>query len=192
VLGVGVVLAVLCRSLAWAGPGRNRWSRGRRSATMGCMELVVLCGLQASGKSTFRRAYFPNHEAVSKDLMGHAKRKEASQRRLIMAALQAGRDVIVDNTNPTVEDRSAIIDIGRAHEARMVGYYFESVLADCAARNADRETSQVVPEVGLLATRSRLRVPTLDEGFDELWYVRIVDPAGLEVEPWNIETVANE
>lgn len=98
--------------------------------------------------------------------------------------------MVVDNTNPSVEERSAIIEVGRAYDARLVGYFFESILADCAARNAGRAGSEVVPDVGLFATRSRLRLPSWDEGFDELWYVRIAEGGGFDIEPWDVEATA--
>lgn len=32
-----------------------------------------------------------------------------------------------------------------------------------------------VPHVAIPATAKKLEIPTMDEGFDELWYVRIDD-----------------
>lgn len=155
------------------------------------VNLVVLCGLQASGKSTFRRAYLPDHEVVSKDMMGSSKRKEARQRRLIVEALEAGRDVVVDNTNPSVEERASILEVAPPYGARVVVYYFESNLADCFARNAERADREVVPPVGIRATRSRLVLPSPEEGFGELWYVRMAGGGAFEVTPWNLEEAAN-
>jgi predicted kinase len=153
------------------------------------VELVVLCGLQASGKSTFRRARLPGHLVVSKDLMAR-KGKDARQRRQLVAALGAGYDVVVDNTNPTKEERTAIIEIGKTVDAHIVGYYFESAMADCLRRNAERQPSDVVPEVGLRSTRARLTPPSPIEGYNELWYVRI-GSLDFEVEPWAPELGAN-
>lgn len=70
------------------------------------MELVVFVGLQASGKSTFFRERFAaTHEHVSKDLFRNNRNRDRRQRQLIEAALAAGSPVVVDNTNPTPEDR---------------------------------------------------------------------------------------
>jgi predicted kinase len=64
-------------------------------------ELVILVGLQASGKSTFFREQFAaTHEHVSKDLLRNNRTRNRRQRELIEAALWAGRPVVVDNTNP--------------------------------------------------------------------------------------------
>jgi hypothetical protein len=77
------------------------------------VELVILVGLQASGKSTFFHEQFAaTHEHVSKDLLRNNRNRNRRQRDLIEAALQAGRPVVVDNTNPAVEDRRPLVGLG--------------------------------------------------------------------------------
>jgi predicted kinase len=149
------------------------------------MELVLFIGLQGSGKSSFYRERFADsHVLVSKDLWPHARRPEARQRRLISEALAAGRSVVVDNTNPTVEGRAALIALGQEHGARIVGYAFESILEDCLARNARREGRARVPDVGLYATRKVLRWPSLAEGFDALFFARLTPEGTFDVTDW--------
>jgi predicted kinase len=149
------------------------------------MELVLFIGLQGSGKSSFYRERFADsHVLVSKDLWPNARRREARQRRLISEALAAGRSVVVDNTNPTVEERAHLIAIGKAHGARVVGYAFESRLEDCLARNAQRHGRARVPEVGIYATRKVLRWPSRAEGFDLLHFVRFTPEGTFEVTDW--------
>lgn len=149
------------------------------------MELVLFIGLQGSGKSSFYwERLADSHVLVSKDLWPNARRREARQRRLISEALAAGRSVVVDNTNPTVEARSHLIAVGKAHGARVVGYAFESRLEDCLARNAQRQGHARVPEVGIYATRKVLRWPSLAEGFDALSFVRLTPEGTFEVTDW--------
>ncbi len=149
------------------------------------MELVLFIGLQGSGKSSFYREFFAgSHLLVSKDLWPNARRREARQRRLISEALASGRSVVVDNTNPTPELRAPLVDLGKSHGARVVGYAFESRLEDCLARNAKREGRARVPEVALYATRKVLRWPSLAEGFDALHFVRLTPEGTFEVTDW--------
>jgi predicted kinase len=162
-----------------------------RCATIVCVDLVLLCGLQASGKSTFRRARFPNHVVVSKDLMPNARRKEKRQRSLITEALAAGDDVVVDNTNPTAEERASILEVGRLFGARLLGYFFESDFEQCVRRNATRTGRDLVPDVSLRSTRARLVLPSLDEGFDELSFVRLAGAGAFVVTPWPVGTAAD-
>ena len=148
------------------------------------LEVVVLIGFQGAGKSTFRAQRFAEtHVLVSKDLLRNNRRPERRQRRLIEDALAAGRSVVVDNTNPSVEERASIIEIARAAGARVVGYFFTSALEECAARNRARPDETRVPDVGLYATASRFVRPSRQEGFDDLWAVRTLPELCFEVGP---------
>ncbi|MCP3164683.1 ATP-binding protein [Myxococcus qinghaiensis] len=152
------------------------------------MELILFIGLQASGKSRFFQRHFADtHVLVSKDLWPHARRKEARQRRLIVEALGAGRSVVVDNTHPTLAQRAPLIALGHEQGAHVLGFYFESRLADCLARNAKREGRARVPEVALFATVKQLRRPSLEEGFDSLYHVSWTVDGGFIVEDWKEE-----
>ena len=103
-------------------------------------ELVLFVGLQGAGKSSFYRARFAaSHDLVSKDRFPNNRHPARRQRRLIEEALAAGRSVAVDNTNATAEDRATLIALARAFGAAVVGYYFESRVADCLERNRRRE-----------------------------------------------------
>jgi predicted kinase len=147
-------------------------------------ELVVLIGLQASGKTSFFHERFArSHLHVSKDLFPNARDRESKQQRLLREALEAGRSIVLDNTNPSRHARASAIALARSLDAKVIGFYFESRFAVCAERNSMRVGKAKVPEVALRATASRLERPTLDEGFSELWYVSIRQD-GFVVEPW--------
>ena len=140
------------------------------------LDLVILCGLQASGKSTYRAKTFDvTHVVVSKDLMPRDRRagmnKAMRQEKKIRDALGAGMSVVVDNTNPTLEDRAALIALGREYSARVLGYHLKSTWEQSLSRNALRAGRAKVPYAALASTSKRLVAPTLSEGFDELYEV---------------------
>jgi predicted kinase len=138
------------------------------------MELVIFVGLQGAGKTSFYRERFAaTHVHVSKDLFPSPRDRSARQRREIEAALGAGRSVVVDNTNPTPADRAPLVEHARMHGARVVCYWFEAAPAECLARNATRAGRARVPPAAIFATHGRLVAPTLDEGFDALYHVRV-------------------
>ena len=140
------------------------------------LKLVIFVGLQASGKSTFYRTYFAaTHALVSKDLFRHNKRPGRRQAYLVEAALAAGRSVVVDNTNPTLEDRRPLIELGRAYGASIVGYYFDAEVEACLERNQRREGRARVPDVAIYATAKRLVRPAYAEGFDRLFRVTLAE-----------------
>jgi predicted kinase len=145
-------------------------------------EVVIFVGLQASGKSSFLRERFAaTHEHVSKDLFRNNKNRNRRQAQLIEAALGAGSPVVVDNTNPTVEDRRSLILLGRELGAKIVGYYFESTVRQCVERNRRRTGKAQVPDVAIYATAKKLERPSYSEGFDELFCVRVTDDCTFEV-----------
>ena len=149
------------------------------------MELVLFIGLQGSGKSGFYRERFAGtHVLVSKDLWPNASRREARQQRWVEAALDEGRSVVVDNTHPRREDRAALIAAGRTRGARVVGYAFESDLEACLARNARREGRARVEDKALFITRRKLRWPSVVEGFEVLFHVRLAPEGGFRVREW--------
>jgi predicted kinase len=142
------------------------------------VELVVFVGLQASGKSTFFRERFAeSHQHVSKDLFPNNRNKNRRQEQLLRAALSAGRCVVVDNTNPTLEDRRALIGLGGEYGARIVGYFFDASVHECIRRNEVREGKARVPDVAIYATAKKLVTPSIKEGFDGLLRVRLNDSA---------------
>lgn len=153
------------------------------------MELIILMGLQASGKSTFYRLHFATtHAHVSKDLFRNNKRPGKRQMYLIEEALKAGQSVVVDNTNPTPEVREPLIRLAHAYGAEVIGYYFESETRSSIERNQTRSGKARVPDVAIYVTSKKLVRPTYAEGFDKLYDVRIVDDVGFEVR----ECVQNE
>jgi predicted kinase len=148
------------------------------------MELIIFIGLQASGKSTlFHQKFAATHEHISKDLMPR-KGKEQRQQQLIETALQAGKSIVVDNTNPSPIDRAGIIQQGKQYQATIIGYYFSSVVEECMQRNRQREGKALVPDVGFYSTVKKLEKPDYVEGFDRLFYVRIGDDNDFIINPW--------
>jgi predicted kinase len=99
---------------------------------------------------------------------------------LIGQALQRGESVVVDNTNPRIEDRSPMIAMGRAFGARIVGYDFEAGVPECLRRNALRQGRARVPDVAIYATARKLERPRGAEGLDAVFRVQLVE-AGFEV-----------
>lgn len=146
-------------------------------------ELIIFCGLQASGKSTYYRLRFAaTHKLLSKDRMPNARHKDARQLAKITEALAQGTSVVVDNTNPCPEVRAPLIATGHAAGARVVGYWFGADLRGSLARNLQRAGIARVPDIALYATRKRLVPPEYAEGFNAIYAVRILGAGVFAVE----------
>jgi predicted kinase len=150
------------------------------------MEVVILIGLQGSGKTTlYGQRFADTHAYISRDRLRNNRRPRRREQYLIRAALSEGRSVVVDNTHPTAADRAPIIGLAREFGARVIGYYFESDVEACLARNRQREGKACVPDIALYATIKIIERPTESEGFDTLYCVRPVENGGFEVAPWS-------
>ena len=142
------------------------------------MELVIFIGLQGCGKSAFyKERFFRTHVRINLDML----RTRHRERMIFEVCLRAGQPMVIDNTNPAPADRARYIPAARAAGFRVAGYWFESTIEECRARNEQREGKAAVPLAALRATAARLRPPSPDEGFDELWDVRIAFGGGFTV-----------
>ena len=142
--------------------------------------VVILMGLQGSGKSTFYKLHLANDFVrVNLDTL----KTRYQEKLLIEECLYLQKSFAVDNTNPTRADRERYISSAKEHGYRIVGYFMESKIKDCMQRNAQREGAARVPEKAIAATSNKLEIPSYDEGFDELYFVKN-DGTTMTIEEW--------
>ncbi len=136
------------------------------------MQAIIFIGVQATGKSTFFKERFADtHMRINLDMLKTRHREEI----LVNACLLARQSFVVDNTNPRIEDRQRYIIPAKAANFEVIGYYFSSNLSALLQRNQQRQGKERIPEAGIRAAFNKLQIPTLGEGFDKLYYVKI-DP----------------
>jgi len=132
------------------------------------MEAIIFCGIQATGKTTFfKERFFKTHMRISLDQL-NTRNKEL---RFIETCIRTFQPFVIDNTNPSLEERAKYIAIAKANKFKVIGYYFQSKVTVSLARNDQRPGKEKIPEVGIKGTFKRLCLPQLEEGFDELYYV---------------------
>ena len=157
------------------------------------MELVIMIGLQASGKTTFARSCFgETYHYVSKNLLKNNSHPARRQRQLIEEALQQGLSVVVDNTNPTIGERKELIDLGQLYNAEITGYFFAVQLKQCLERNRAREGKARVPDIAIFATLKKLARPSYVEGSTKLYNVYNKGDQTFEVSDWDAEETTSE
>ena len=136
------------------------------------MELVILIGIQASGKSTFyKERFFNTHMRISMDLLNTRNKEQ----KFLDMCFSIQQRIVIDNTNPTKHERGKYIQMAKENNYRITGYYFQSKLENSIKRNKERKGKERIPDIGIKATYSKLELPTFDEDFDELYYVEIND-----------------
>ena len=147
------------------------------------MEGVIFIGIQGSGKSTFfKERFFSTHVRISLDLLKTRFREQT----FLDACLKTEQRFVMDNTNPTRDERQKYIAAAKANRYEVIGFYFQSKVAECLRRNSERSETDRVPDVAILSTAKKLELPTRDEGFDRLFYVRMEDQRFV-VEEWQDE-----
>lgn len=146
------------------------------------LECVLLVGLQGAGKSTlYRQRFAETHALVSMDLYPSARHKSSRLLRELGHALDAGRSVVLDNTNPTMEVRAPLIAAAIARGARLVAYHVDVTVDEARARNQSRQGRARVPDVAIFATAKKLEPPRHAEGFAAIYRARL-GPTGFDVE----------
>jgi predicted kinase len=148
------------------------------------VQAVLFIGCQASGKSTFYQSRFSDsHIRINLDMLRTRHRENL----LLRACLEMKQKFVVDNTNPTRKDRRRYIESALEARFDVVGYYFESKIEHLLKRNQQRPENSRVPEIAVRGTHNKLEIPTFDEGFSALWYVRILENGEFSIEEWRHE-----
>jgi len=171
-------------------------------AVMDALELAILVGIQASGKTTYyRRHMADDHVHVSLDNWRGKDNVRAKERRAILDGLAAAADsdglvgVAVDNTNTTAATRRRYFDCASAfarrtgRPVRVVAYFFDAELGACLQRNERRPPPESVPAgepyhvppPAVVGFHNRLEPPAPEEGFQKIFRVRVAGDEGFEV-----------
>ena len=145
------------------------------------MEVTILIGIPASGKSTFYKERFvDSHVRLNLDMLKTRHREKV----LFRACLEAKQRVAIDNTNPAREDRARYIVPAKRYNFKVVGYYFHCTLEDCIRRNSKRSGSQRIPVPGIRGALRKMEIPSYSEGFDELYFVELDQEMKFRVTPF--------
>ena len=106
------------------------------------MQVIILMGIQACGKSTFYHHKFGlTHVRINLDMLKTRHRES----RLFETCLEIQQRLVIDNTNPTKLDRQRYIEPAKQHKFKVIGYYFESRVRDAIERNQKRPLAQQIP-----------------------------------------------
>ncbi|KAI0202702.1 DNA kinase/phosphatase Pnk1 [Astrocystis sublimbata] len=137
-------------------------------------DVVLFCGPPGAGKSTFFWKYLKplGYERVNQDLL-------KTRPKCLKAAaefLGDGCSVVVDNTNPDPDVRKEWVDLARKHDVPIRCVWFKIPKAVCEHNNVSRALNQslnpeartVLPPIAFNGYFSRLREPTVKEGFQDV------------------------
>ena len=81
------------------------------------LDMVIMMGLQGSGKSTFCATHYPDYTRINLDTLRTRKKEHDA----LWQALNQKENIIIDNTNPTKADRNKYIQAGREQKYKIIG-----------------------------------------------------------------------
>ncbi len=144
--------------------------------------MILFCGIQATGKTSFYAAKFlKTHIRLSLDML-HTRNKEDH---FLQTCFMLRQRFVVDNTNLTIAERSKYMLLAKQHKFKVIGYAFESVVEDAIVRNSSRVHKENIPEKGIRASFKKLQWPSVEEGFHHLYGVKIRDHNFI-IEEWRV------
>mmetsp|Transcript_31790 Transcript_31790/g.43625 ORF Transcript_31790/g.43625 Transcript_31790/m.43625 type:complete len:961 (+) Transcript_31790:2-2884(+) len=132
------------------------------------LEMVIFVGPPGSGKSTYFKQHFSDsYERVNRDTLKTMPKCMARAREL----LKAGRCVVIDNTNPSIESRKVFINIAREFSIPVRAVHIDTPFEVAQARNqsrADKGEAPLVPKIAYSSFKKSFQQPSKKEGFSEV------------------------
>jgi len=131
--------------------------------------VIIMIGPQASGKSTLSKTLFEEYTYLNNDEI----KSMPKLKRLYEASLKKKENVVVDNTNPTIEVRSYFINLAEEYGYKIYAYFFDFTKPLTMHMNQYRVQSthgerRAIPDVAIHTYYKKLEEPSLDEGYTSL------------------------
>jgi len=140
-------------------------------------EMVLFVGGPGAGKSTFWSNYLSDYVRVNNDTL---KTKEKCMK-VARAALDEGKSVVIDNTNPDADTRKRYTSIAAEKGVPIRCFFFDFAKDICMHNNKQRKTnehrqhlSKKVGDVIIHTFYKKLEKPTTAEGFSEVKTIKFV------------------
>lgn len=153
----------------------------------------ILIGLPASGKSTWRAKHIlANPEAVTVSTDDMIEEYAAANgltyseafkkvdfkslntrfKYAIKAAVEEGRDIIVDRTNMSVKSRAELLKLAEGYDAHAVVFVVTDAVLEARLKARGIATGKWIPKATIENMAKSYVAPTKEEGFVSVTYVR--------------------
>lgn len=143
------------------------------------MFIYILCGLPASGKTTFSQQLAIEHSAKLYHYDEFKKgskpqdSKQTHQRlyKQIAQDLLDGHNVVLDDLHTRLEWREPLLSALQDIPCKKILIVMTTPLEECVRRNAQRQGRARLPDFVIYHLNSRYQPPSLEEGWDDIQYV---------------------
>ena len=143
-------------------------------------EVVMMVGVQGSGKSTVAREWLakanPNYVVLSNDKLGGRDKTLAALR----TNLKSGNSCVIDNTHVDVEARRKFLEVAKELKYPVRAFIMTTTFEHAKHNNIFREiidTSKEHAKIGeplLHQYKNKYQAPSINEGFDEVVKINFV------------------
>ena len=159
-----------------------------KSATLTSItpEVIMMVGMQGSGKSTIAREWLskaePSYTILSNDALGGRDKTLAALR----TNLKAGKSCVIDNTHVDVESRKKFLEIAKEFNIPTRAFVMMTSFEHSKHNNIFREiidTSKEHAKIGeplMHQYKNKYKEPSIDEGFNEILKINFVPKFSLE------------
>lgn len=122
-------------------PRLRRISIDNEQKTPMAKQMIVMVGFPASGKSSYVQEHYKNsHVRVNLDTI----KKRDKERTILTAILSTGVNVVIDNTNLTIEHRKRYTDMAKDYGYSVTALCIDVPAAECISIDNKRHKSEKV------------------------------------------------
>ena len=149
------------------------------SITATSQEVILFIGPPASGKTTFYRKHLQpqGYVHINRDTLGSWQKCVTECEK----AIELGKSVVIDNTNPDVDSRKRYLTVAEKHNIPTRCFLFTASVAHCKHNNRFRELKNVgnpvykaVNDIAFNAYSARYSQPDVNEGFTKIVQVNFI------------------
>jgi bifunctional polynucleotide phosphatase/kinase len=131
--------------------------------------MIINVGFPGSGKSFYTKHHIKgNYNYINRD---NLKTKEKCIE-VCKKAIEDNMSIVIDNTNPSEENRKDYIDIGKQNKYKIICLNFitsrELSMHNNIYRSLSTQERSIVPKIGYNMYKSKYKKPDKKEGLDEI------------------------
>ncbi|KAK0159599.1 hypothetical protein PV327_010695 [Microctonus hyperodae] len=139
-----------------------------------CQEIIILVGGPGSGKSNVALNHLKNYVHINRDTLGSWQKCISSMKK----ALDDGKCVVIDNTNPDVASRKRFLDVANIHNVPARCFIMNTSLDNAKHNNRFRELTDsshmVVSDIIINSYIKNYVEPSVTEGFKDIVRVNFI------------------
>ena len=129
------------------------------------LELIIMVGLPGSGKTYYSKNYIQDYEYINRD----TEKTISKCLKLCEKFLILKKNIIIDNTNPSIKSRKPFIDIAKKYNYKIRCIVFTTPFDICLHNNIYRSITtnvNIIPKIVYNIYNKNYQQPNINDGID--------------------------